>query len=109
MKDGVETFMVMTANRLRDGSVVYMRREQENWGWTTDIRSATVFTEDEKEVAEAAAQVGADSNHVVGVYPIEIADKNKPISAREKIRAQGGPTMPYGLDGVGVPVPDYSI
>lgn len=109
MKDGVETFFVVTANRLRDGSTVYLRREQSGFGWMTDIHHAFVFPEGDKEATLEAAKDGEEQNIVVGIYPVEIADKTRPISAREKIRAQGGPTIAYGTDAVGGPLPDYSI
>ena len=109
MKNGVKTFLVVTANRLRDGSVVYLRRDHADWGWTTDIHHAHVFAGDERESALKAAGPGEGDNIVVGVYAIEIADGNRPVSAREKIRAQGGPTIAFGLDAIGAPAPDYSI
>jgi hypothetical protein len=42
---------------------------------------------------------------VVGIYPTEVAGRNRPLSAREQIRA-AGPSIKYGHAAV---QPDFSI
>jgi hypothetical protein len=92
--------VVVTANRLDDGSVVY---RTVNDDWTTDIASAAV-------VAAAAAAVllqraEADALRAVGAYiaPVELAAGKRvvPGNLRERIRV-GGPT--FALPGAGMSV-----
>ena len=85
---------VVTANDLRDGSVVYR-----SWtgGWTHDLALAERFGEDDAPAALAAAQ--AREGEVVGPYLISVGasgpdgrDRNK-----ERIRS-AGPTVGHSLD-----------
>ena len=88
MKNGVKTFLVVTANRLRDGSVVYLRRDHADWGWTTDIHHAHVFAERAGKRPEGR-RAGEGDNIVVGVYAIESPMGTGP-SPPGKNRAQAG-------------------
>lgn len=83
---------VVTANRLRDGVVVYRTAE----GWTEHLADAAVAADAEalKPLEDAA---GADlaANRVVAVYPFEVdADEAgpRPVTQREIIRAQHSPS-----------------
>jgi hypothetical protein len=101
-------FKAITGNRLRTGAVVYLSRLEPRLAWSTDVKDSMVFDEAEIEAALAKAQEDVAANNVVGVYAFEVIDNHKALSAREKIRASGGPTIRYGLDAVRQE-PDYSI
>lgn len=77
---------VVTANRLRDGRVVYLAAD----GWSEDIADASLLSEEE---ARAVA-----SPEVVEPYLIEVADgSRRPVRRRERIRA-AGPTVQTALN-----------
>jgi hypothetical protein len=78
-----ENYSILTGNDLRKGHVVYYT----NPGWSSNISDAHVFS--------APIEIPVD-NEVVGIYAIEITGRNQPIGARERIRAAGGPSIPYG-------------
>ena len=106
MSDGeLDTFQVVTANRLRDGVIVYLNREQ---GWVEDIAEATVAAEDEISALVTQGEKDAAANVVVEVYPVEIPGSHEPLSARERIRAQG-PSIRYGEDAVPTNNSDFEI
>ncbi len=109
MKDSVETYRVITANRLDDGAVVYMARDGDGLAWSTGIADATVFPETDTEAMLRLAAGDVAGNVVVDTYAIEITGKNKPMGMREKIRAGGGPTIVVGKGGPPPDDPDYTI
>jgi len=79
---------IVTANRLRDGVVVFLTA---NGSWSEDISEARVAA-DKSETAtlEADGQISLDDQSVVSLYPMDVAiegGKPRPISVREKIRA----------------------
>ena len=84
--------VVITANRLRDGAVIYRTADA---GWTTDLAAAAVVT-----TAPAAQQLlkaaVADDVGAVGAYvaPVELAPDRRvlPGNLRERIRL-AGPTI----------------
>jgi hypothetical protein len=87
--------VVVTANRLADGAVVY----RGEGGWTTRLDGAAVTTS--AAVAQsllAAAQ--ADGLHAVDAYvaPVRLADDGRvrPGNLRERIRSSG-PTIELPL------------
>jgi len=90
--------VVVTANRVGDGAVVYRRV---GGGWTTDLGGATVATDAAaaRELIDAAI---ADDLRAVGPYiaPVKIAvdGQVRPGNLRELIRLRG-PTieLPTGL------------
>lgn len=104
-----ETFKVVTANRLGDGHVVYLVLNGDQASWTTRAQSATVFVGAETAAALEIAEADAAANLVVGPYAIEITGKNRPLGAKEEIRAGGGPTIRFGEAKVTPKDPDYSI
>ncbi len=92
-----ERFQVVTANRLRDGAVVYRGPQ----GWVERLDEALLLAgKDEvaKTVAEAKADMagnlvildGEDHNKVMDV--VRENGNLRPLRAREKIRA-AGPTV----------------
>ncbi len=88
----VKGTVVVTANRLRDGAVIYRTRAG---GWTTDLALANVVNSlpaaQELLKAALADDVGAVSAYVA---PVEVtADRRVlPGNLRERIRV-GGPTI----------------
>jgi hypothetical protein len=83
--------VVVTANRLRDGAVIYRTVDS---GWTTDLSAAAVVTD-----APAAAELlkGATEDDVGAVQPYVApvalsADRVRPGNLREQIRL-AGPTF----------------
>ena len=105
MADDTGIYRVVTANRLRDGVIVYFNSDS---GWTADIREATVASGEDAETLTAAAEKDAKANLVVGVYAIEITGDHQPLTARERIRADG-PSIRYGDDAVPVNNSDFEI
>lgn len=84
--------MVITANRLKDGAVVW---RDVAGGWSTDIAMAEFHLSD-GALAEALDTARADqaAGCVVGVYEVEVSEGRsfKPVRLRERIRAKG-PTV----------------
>jgi hypothetical protein len=84
--------VVVTANRVGDGAVVYRRADG---GWTTDIDRAAVTT-DAARARELITAATADDLRAVGPYiaPVKLtADGDvRPGNLRELIRL-GGPTI----------------
>jgi hypothetical protein len=92
---------VITGNDLRDGLVVFLDHDG---GWTHDIALARVVEDGpDLEGANAYAQAQHDARIVVEPYPIDVEVKSGvpvPTRLRERIRAERGPTIPYGHDEV---------
>jgi Protein of unknown function (DUF2849) len=84
--------IVVTANRVGDGAVVYRRADG---GWTTDLDRAAVTT-DAARARELITAATADDLRAVGPYiaPVKLtADGDvRPGNLRELIRL-GGPTI----------------
>ncbi len=81
---------ILTANRLRDGIVVFFTRDG---GWSERIDDSRM-SEDEASRAEmvAAGELAAAAGTVVGPYLIDAAVSGEHIRAdrlRERIRAAG--------------------
>ena len=87
------TAKILTANRLRDGIVVYLRDDGE---WSEAISKAAVARapEDDARLLETGAQAVADQQ-VVEPYLIDVTAESgplRPVRFREAIRA-AGPTV----------------
>ena len=84
---------IVTANRLREGDVVYLTADG---AWSTQINDSRATRDGEElqaMLAEAAQAVAA--RQVVAVYDMEVAAVDgglQPLSTREIIRA-AGPTV----------------
>lgn len=109
MKDSIEIFKVITANRLSDGFVIYLTKHGKDLGWSTRIEDAAIFHDSVVDRVLRLAEGEVEANVVVGPYAIEILDKHRPLGTRESIRASGGPSIRYGKDAVASDGPDYSI
>jgi len=83
--------VVFTANRLRDGRVVWLGTEGD---WRDRIAEATPFAPEAAEQGLALAQRGERDQHVVGVYAVEVDPDGAlggptPLKFRERLRVQG--------------------
>lgn len=81
--------MVFTANRLRDGRVVWLG---EAAAWVERLAEAQVFAPAEAPAGLALAQQGERDRQVVGAYGAEVVIRNgvpMPVKFRERLRAQG--------------------
>jgi hypothetical protein len=80
---------VVTANRTRDGVVIYRTAQQ---GWSADLSDAAVVRTSDEARALLAESV-ADDVGAVGAYiaPVEVkgTGKIKPGNLREHIRSEG--------------------
>ena len=82
---------VATANRLREGDIVYLTRKGE---WSSDLQEARVIEGDDSELVGWAEKAVKDRD-VVDAYIIEVDCIDGKICARsqrERIRA-AGPTV----------------
>jgi len=83
------TATVITANRLRDGRVVFLGPR----GWSEDIRDATLATdEQERRALEALARQSVSTCEVIDPYPIAVVcgeDRPVPVKLRERLRISG--------------------
>lgn len=81
---------VVTANRLRDGTVVYLDSKD---GWTDRIEAARVASDADAGAAMLArAETPAQALKVVGPYLMEVTETGgriTPVGVRETIRAKG--------------------
>jgi len=109
MKDSIAVYKAITANRLADGVVVYLTKNDKELGWSSRIEDAAVFSDSVIQRMLRIAAEDVEKNIVVEPYAIEIIDKHRPIGARETIRAAGGPSIKYGADATPSEDPDYSI
>jgi hypothetical protein len=91
-----KTAQALTANRLRDGEVVYWRAGQ----WLTGLAAADVFPEAaQADAALAAADESVRGRLVVNPYLFEVREEAgtvRPVKEREIIRA-AGPTVRLDL------------
>lgn len=86
---------IISANRLRDGLVVYLGRYGE---WVTDIAAAAVFASEEAyESGRASARHAVAANFVLDVLDVDITDRageRRATTLRNMIRALG-PTIDF--------------
>jgi hypothetical protein len=88
--------LILTANALLDGDVVYFARN----GWSRDRASAFVATDEAGgEALEASLEEAIEDGAVVEPYLIEAGQDHY----RERIRL-GGPTIRYGGEARNVPL-----
>lgn len=90
-----------TANRLRDGVVVFRTA---TGGWSSRIADAEIVA-DGAEAARLLAEAERDSANavVVGPYLIDVNEvdgETRPVSLRERIRAFGPTTPIVGVEAL---------
>lgn len=87
---------VMTANLLRTGDVVYLAGDGR---WVTSLGEAETVADASSRAALAQrADESLAANEVVAAYFIDVLVADgiaRPVSVREAIRAQRGPSVPY--------------
>ena len=98
---------VVTANRIGDGTVVYLTRLG---GWSERITDGQVSRSDEQRdalmaVARAVARATGEIPEVVEPYVIDVVEEAgvvRPVRYREAIRAQGPTIHPaFGQQAAG--------
>jgi hypothetical protein len=86
---------MLTANRLRDGDVLYRKGN----GWVPMLADGDVYADlASAEAALAAANAELARNEVVAPYLFEVREVNgkiKPVKEREIIRAAGPTVHPH--------------
>lgn len=88
---------IVTANRLSDGRVVYLKAEAGSHSWYEDIGDASVVGVEEIAGLLKIAEGDVATNDIVDPYAVDIADDHRvPVTQREAVRA-GGPTIAYGV------------
>jgi hypothetical protein len=96
VKIGAAQSLVVTANRLHDGQVVWLAA---GGGWSEDARAAAVFAGGAVAAGLAEGAAAEARQQVVGAYAVEVAAGAGgawPLSMRERIRA-AGPSIPAGI------------
>ncbi len=81
--------LVVTANRLRDGRVVWLA---EGGRWAEHVADARVFLGEAVEAGLAEGVEGERTQAIVGAYAAEVSLGDAgpvPLRAREKFRADG--------------------
>lgn len=81
--------ILITANRLDDGSVVWLADDLQ---WRQERHHACHFDKVARRLALAKASHSEAANEVTAIYEIPI-DGKADVSARERIRALGGPSI----------------
>ncbi len=86
---------VITANRLRQGDVVYLTADG---GWSGRLcDGATVETDDQENAALAVAEGAVAERHVIDPYAMAVARVDgeiRPLGQREIIRSLGPSVRP---------------
>lgn len=85
---------VITANRLRDGIVIYLQAHGDHHHWCENIRDASVFDAGDVDALLIQAARDVRENRIVDPYAIGVSADHTPLTQREAVRA-GGPTIAY--------------
>jgi hypothetical protein len=92
MKAKTMNDQIVTANRLRDGRVVFLTQDGE---WSARVADSRPASGAAADLLLSVAQIAADARIVVNPYLIDVAVAGGspwPVLARERIRATG-PTI----------------
>jgi sulfite reductase (NADPH) hemoprotein beta-component len=90
--------LLVTANRLRDGRVVWLAADG---GWTEAVRDAAVFAGEQVETGLARGQEAELHQLVVGPYAVEVtlgAAGPVPLRMRERVRLDGPSVLPQAAE-----------
>jgi sulfite reductase (NADPH) hemoprotein beta-component len=94
---------VVTANKIGDGTVVYLTRDGGWSEWITDGRVSR--SDEERDELMAVARASAEKPDVVEPYVIDVVEDAgviRPVRYREEIRAQGPTIHPaFGKQAAG--------
>ncbi len=88
------SLQVITANRLRDGAVIYLQAHGDHHHWCEAIRDASILGASDIETMLARAAVDVRENRIVDPYAIAVSADYAPQTQREAVRANG-PTIAY--------------
>ncbi len=102
-KEKTVALQVVTANRIGDGTVVYLTK---GGGWSEWVTDGQVSRSDEeRDTLMAVAQATAEIPEVVEPYVIDVVEEAaviRPVRYREAIRAQGPTIHPaFGQQAAG--------
>ena len=95
-KRNTGALQMITANRLRDGVVIYLQIDGEHHHWCDAIGDGSIFDQSETEAQLARAAIDVRQNRIVDPYTIAVTETHVPLTQREAVRA-GGPTIAYAL------------
>lgn len=90
------SLQVITANRLRDGVVIYLQAHGGHHHWCENIRDASVFDATGIEAMLKQAAIDVRENRIIDPYAAGVGADHAPLTQREAVRA-GGPTIRYGV------------
>jgi hypothetical protein len=88
--------LAVTANRLRDGRVVWLAAD----GWSESVGAATILEGEGADAALARAQADEGRQIVVGPYLVEMDDRVSPmpLRMRERVRISGPTVLPVAAE-----------
>jgi hypothetical protein len=95
---GAAQKLVVTANRLRDGRVVWLAQNGE---WVETVREAAVFPGEQVESGLAVAEEAERRHVVVAPYPVEVDTTPRgpvPLRMRERLRVAGPSVLPQAAE-----------
>jgi hypothetical protein len=98
---------VVTANRLRDGRVVWLA---ENGGWVEDYADAAILIGGAIDAGLSKAQEAERTQEIVAPYEVDVADAGSgpmPVKCRERVRVVG-PSVRTDLGRVSTVAPRLS-
>ncbi len=82
-------YFIFSANRLRDGKVIFLSVLNSSRIWIEDSSSATVFKKNEIEKYKEIVMKDEESCEIVEPYLVEVNKKGEISKLREKIRSNG--------------------
>ena len=89
MKKLKSDYFIFSANRLRDGKVIFLSDLNSRKIWTEDSSAATVFKKNEIEKYNKIVMKYEKSCEIIEPYLVEVNKKGEISKLREKIRSNG--------------------
>ncbi|MBN9509258.1 MAG: DUF2849 domain-containing protein [Alphaproteobacteria bacterium] len=90
--------LVVSANRLRDGRVVWLAADG---GWVEHLHGAVVYLGEEVDAGLAAGEADEQRQLVVGAYAVEVVETPGgmvPLRMRERVRVDGPSVLPVAAE-----------